>query len=111
MIVREYGKDNQRIVLIIHNDMHQSWDANEQIKKWGEKYKILIASLDKQDTGASLAARIKEQYGNHMYTVCLFSDEDNIMNEIIGKEGLRWDKFIIESKACNPGRLVEASIA
>lgn len=111
MNIKEYGKDNKRIVLIIHNDMHQGWDKNEQIKKWGEKYKIVIASLENQDTGVSLSAKITGKYGKYMYAICLFNDEDNIMKEMVREKMLVWDKFIVESKTCPPGSLVEDSFA
>lgn len=107
MKVLEYGDKNKETILIIHGEKYQSWDKRIKMRDWGKRNYFLVLIMEEQDNVESLKEYINTNKIKHIFAICCFHDKWKTVLTVVGNKDFEYDKLIIESPDCIPGKLVE----
>lgn len=111
MTINEYGKENEKVVLIIHNDQDSGWDKSEGIKECGKNYHIVALSLNEKEDKEALGRYLKESCHNQVYAICAFHNEWNICTYLMQNKDLEYQKIVVEENPRESGRMLQHYIS
>lgn len=122
MIVKEYGKDNQEIVILLHGGGLSWWNYQEVAEKLKDKYRVIIPILDGhagsdrnfttiEDNAREIYLHIQENYGGKVFAIGGLSLGGQILIELLNIAPNICKKAIIESALVKPMKFTNKMIS
>lgn len=122
MEIREYGKENRDVILLLHGGGLSWWNYREEALLLQEKYHVVLPILDghsgsdrdftsMEDNAAEIIAYIDEQFGGSVLLIGGLSLGAQILLEILAQRPDICRYAVVESALVVPSRLTHAMIA
>lgn len=110
MIIHEYGKNNKKVIVILHDDQSVNWEKNDGLSDCGENYHIVAVSLGADEKEEVLTQYLKDYYNNQVYAICAFHNEWNVCTYLMKNKELDYEKIIVEENTRESGRMIKKYI-
>lgn len=117
----EYGKENTRVIMLLHGGGLSWWNYRAEAETLKERCRVVLPILDGhsgsdtpfstiENNAAELIAYIDEHFGGHIYALCGLSLGAQIAAEMLSKRRDLCSFAVIESALVFPMRATEALI-
>ncbi|MBU9735910.1 hypothetical protein [Diplocloster agilis] len=111
MQIHKYGYSGNPEILILHKNTEQDWDCDQNMLQYMLKYHVTIAALDNSGELPLLIRYLKQYDSRPLYALCVFHDEWETLTLLFRHYKLNYEKLIFESSSCEPGTLVQKTLA
>lgn len=110
MIIHELGRENDRVIVILHDEEHTDWDNNDILKKCAGSYHLVMLSLGENESEDVLFQYLNDYYHNHVYAICAFQNEWRVFTILMNHKEVVYVKMVVEGKSVSSGKMIEKYI-